>query len=509
MFPDYMKGEFIIENFSTVKEIKETIYSDPLTSYGVTWRLKVYPNGNGSARGNFLSVFLEMVKGYSTPAKYDYKLEMENCLDKDLNISREYTSEFVVGECWGYNRFWNSISVQEENFIDREDKLKLKFYVRASSFAQQSSDQEKYIDKLESMIAILKCRLLSHNIKFSDNEEKEELERDDEGDKNFDKLPINDSNIERNPNSSCGEEEEEHESHRNKKGKMFHNDEVEFDKESNLSSDSQTKDIDKIENDSDEDDDHCPGSSLRIEERKQIIQDNLSQTSEEIESKIDEFRQALGRNWISQDIFPSNQGSLANSNILLDDEEIEPVRSSNNVNFEDFMKEISESESHIQKLKMYNNSFKGEMSAKYQGYKIDWDEESDNGNYSNNNEDDRSNTSDGNLSREEEQKVADRFVKDSIKKHLIDVSPESPLRVLSRCTQNDEKLYEEILLRNVLDEYADDIVNNSMMANQMDQRKRDISVNSMNRNSHKLTPEGKVLPQRKATWKKSPPKDEN
>jgi hypothetical protein len=29
---------------------------------GVLWRLKVYPNGNGVAKNNYLSVFLEMQK---------------------------------------------------------------------------------------------------------------------------------------------------------------------------------------------------------------------------------------------------------------------------------------------------------------------------------------------------------------------------------------------------------------------------------------------------------------
>ncbi|MFN9905008.1 MAG: hypothetical protein ACK56F_02635 [bacterium] len=41
------------------------LYSEPplVTKSGLTWRLKVYPNGNGIARGNYISVFLEMVKG--------------------------------------------------------------------------------------------------------------------------------------------------------------------------------------------------------------------------------------------------------------------------------------------------------------------------------------------------------------------------------------------------------------------------------------------------------------
>ena len=34
------------------------------------WRLKVYPNGNGVAAGEYLSVFLEMVRGPEDSSKY-------------------------------------------------------------------------------------------------------------------------------------------------------------------------------------------------------------------------------------------------------------------------------------------------------------------------------------------------------------------------------------------------------------------------------------------------------
>lgn len=510
ILPDYLKGDFIIENFSMVKEEKEIVYSDPLTSVGVTWRLKVYPNGNGQARGNYLSVFLEMTRGYSAKAKYDYKIEMENCVDHDLNVSREYTSEFEVGECWGYNRFFNSNSIQEENFIDREDRLRLKFYVRASSYAQQSSDQSKYIDKLEAKIASLKYKLLINNIKISEDGEKDESERDEEDeDETIDKHPVNQSNIEQDANSSCDEEEEKLIHKRKRRNEFLQKDEFEFDKESNPLTESQMRDVDIIENDSMHEDEYCPGSGLVVEERKQMNNGDLSDNSEEIVSKIDEFRQTFMKNRISQDILPSNRDSLENGNVLLDNEDNEQIRSSADDHFNDFMKVISESENQIQQLNMMNKSFKGEMKAKFEGYEVNSDEESEDANYEENKEDEHSNTSDGNLSREEEKKVTDEFVHESIKKHLIDVSPESPLRVLSRCTKNDNKLYEDILLRDVLNEYADDLVNNSMMADQMGQRKSDISTTAMNRNSHKLTPDGKVMGQRKATWKKSPPKDEN
>lgn len=56
------------------------VYSPPLLARGLTWRLKVYPNGNGGARGQYLSVFLEMVRGPSQPSRYEYRIEMVRCL---------------------------------------------------------------------------------------------------------------------------------------------------------------------------------------------------------------------------------------------------------------------------------------------------------------------------------------------------------------------------------------------------------------------------------------------
>lgn len=196
--PEYLRGEFEIKEYVQIIDDKETIYSDPLTSFGITWRLKVYPNGNGQAKGNYLSVFLEMVKGYNSSAKYDYKIEMINHVNPDNSVSREYTSEFEVGECWGYNRFYRTESIINEGFVDSEGTLKLKFFVRASSYAQHSSDQSRYIDQLESKILNLKSVILDNNLKIpeEENEEhKEENEKDEAEDDELDKLPMNESNL--------------------------------------------------------------------------------------------------------------------------------------------------------------------------------------------------------------------------------------------------------------------------------------------------------------------------
>jgi hypothetical protein len=51
------------------------VYSPPLHVNGLSWRLKVYPDGNGVVRGNYLSVFLELSAGLPETSKYEYRYE--------------------------------------------------------------------------------------------------------------------------------------------------------------------------------------------------------------------------------------------------------------------------------------------------------------------------------------------------------------------------------------------------------------------------------------------------
>ena len=55
LVPNYETGIFEIKNYSEIRFIKEVIYSDILEINGMEWRLKVYPNGNGIAKGSYLS----------------------------------------------------------------------------------------------------------------------------------------------------------------------------------------------------------------------------------------------------------------------------------------------------------------------------------------------------------------------------------------------------------------------------------------------------------------------
>lgn len=100
--PAYDTATFLMEKFATLQRKGVPIYSNELNVNGLMWRLKVYPNGNGAVRGEYLSVFLELTHGYPETSKYEYRVQMIHQSSSKV-IQREFVSDFEVGESWGYN----------------------------------------------------------------------------------------------------------------------------------------------------------------------------------------------------------------------------------------------------------------------------------------------------------------------------------------------------------------------------------------------------------------------
>jgi len=64
---------------------------------------------------------------------------------------REFASDFEVGECWGYNRFFRLDLLASEGYLSTDtDTLILRFQVRSPTFFQKCRDQQWYIQHLES-----------------------------------------------------------------------------------------------------------------------------------------------------------------------------------------------------------------------------------------------------------------------------------------------------------------------------------------------------------------------
>lgn len=146
--PTYDTGLFLMKNFTKLQQKGDAIYSPPLHVNGLCWRLKVYPNGNGSVRKEYLSVFLELSSGFPEISKYEYRVQMIHQNSNKI-IQREFVSDFEVGECWGYNRFFRLDLLADEGYLNTaKDTLELRFQVRASTFFQKCRDQQWYINQL-------------------------------------------------------------------------------------------------------------------------------------------------------------------------------------------------------------------------------------------------------------------------------------------------------------------------------------------------------------------------
>ncbi|XP_077557192.1 uncharacterized protein LOC144172308 [Haemaphysalis longicornis] len=155
MVPPYESSAFLLRNFSLLQQRADPVYSRPLTTSGLTWRLKVYPDGNGVVRGNYLSVFLELTAGLPETSKYEYRVEMSHQGgDPSKNIVREFASDFEVGECWGYNRFFRLDLLATEGYL-AGDTLLLRFEVRPPTFFHKCRDQQWYLSQLQAQQAQL------------------------------------------------------------------------------------------------------------------------------------------------------------------------------------------------------------------------------------------------------------------------------------------------------------------------------------------------------------------
>uniref|UniRef100_A0A8B9JZ28 Tripartite motif containing 37 n=1 Tax=Astyanax mexicanus TaxID=7994 RepID=A0A8B9JZ28_ASTMX len=153
LVPAYESSTFVLANFSTLRQRADPVYSPPLQVSGLCWRLKVYPDGNGVVRGNYLSVFLELSAGLPETSKYEYRVEMVHQASNDpsKNIIREFASDFEVGECWGYNRFFRLDLLASEGYLNMQtDTLILRYQVRSPTFFQKCRDQYWYISQLEA-----------------------------------------------------------------------------------------------------------------------------------------------------------------------------------------------------------------------------------------------------------------------------------------------------------------------------------------------------------------------
>ena len=149
LVPSFYDVRVYIPHFKkTVEEYKDLpddrqnfFYSDKIKINGNIWRVKIYPNGNLNGKGTHLSVFLELFRGCGEPSTYYYKLEIKSLTnDPQLNITRQYTSEFVDTDSWGWNKAALLENIYKGQYLDENDGLVMWLSIKPESYYQVNKD---------------------------------------------------------------------------------------------------------------------------------------------------------------------------------------------------------------------------------------------------------------------------------------------------------------------------------------------------------------------------------
>jgi len=142
---------WIVENFSSYLEDPEPIIClssspfSPITgvSAGTHWRLVCYPKGNYGASSNYMSIFLEYIKGeHDIKAKAEYSLVNRKC---ELTEMRK-DAQFSVYKCGNSRGFINYVKYDTLTLFENEtlDDDKLKIYVRITIMDDAITEETKY-----------------------------------------------------------------------------------------------------------------------------------------------------------------------------------------------------------------------------------------------------------------------------------------------------------------------------------------------------------------------------
>lgn len=176
----YATGTFIVKPYTVSKEGEDVIYSDPITADGITWRIKIYPNGTAHNRSKYLALFVEMVSGWKNGGTYCYKVVLVKSGKETENIEREYISEFENSICWGYNRFVRLDDIMTNGFWDAvNDQITIRFLIKPTDHFQKINDQNNYIKNLEEKLDKVKTvvKKFTCNKKDAKNDKKVSINR--------------------------------------------------------------------------------------------------------------------------------------------------------------------------------------------------------------------------------------------------------------------------------------------------------------------------------------------
>uniref|UniRef100_A0A096MD61 Tripartite motif containing 37 n=1 Tax=Poecilia formosa TaxID=48698 RepID=A0A096MD61_POEFO len=153
LVPAYDSSTFVLINFSTLRQRADPVYSPPLQISGLCWRLKVYPDGNGVVRGNYLSVFLELSAGLPETSNKKCYIDSLHFVCSQIYLSKLQLSLIAFKASYNLGpTLYDELNLLHcASLLDTEvQTLLCSYQVRSPTFFQKCRDQYWYISQLES-----------------------------------------------------------------------------------------------------------------------------------------------------------------------------------------------------------------------------------------------------------------------------------------------------------------------------------------------------------------------
>ncbi|KAH0786447.1 B-box zinc finger family protein [Histomonas meleagridis] len=164
LLPQYSSVKICIPNFiETVERFRQLddtsirfFYSDKIKIGGNLWRAKIYPNGNGNGVNTHLSVFVELLDGYTEPSTYYYKMEIFGCKNDVPPLVRQYASTFVKMDSWGWNKAAALSKIINGDYIGEDGGLCIQLSIKPESYFQENRDLHHALEKKRKKLEKLK-----------------------------------------------------------------------------------------------------------------------------------------------------------------------------------------------------------------------------------------------------------------------------------------------------------------------------------------------------------------
>ena len=177
-FPLNNQHSLLLSDIDDNIDIDESIiYSDPLIFAGYTFRLKIYTNGTGVAKSQFLSVFLELTDHSSSSVaiipscdtnQFEYSVTIHHHNDAQRDVTRTFQSHFERSECWGYAKFYRLDNIIHDGYLDDNQHVSLTYRVRAPTYMALTRCQNQYIQQLESNTTLQNNQIMQLQDKISE-----------------------------------------------------------------------------------------------------------------------------------------------------------------------------------------------------------------------------------------------------------------------------------------------------------------------------------------------------